>query len=86
VAAGSSSGYAESGIFRRYPLLIAFQPVISAISGNVGLQSASINVRDLAVGLTSGSDSVISGIRKETQIGVLLGLAMGALLGGIACL
>ena len=44
------SGYAETGIFKRYPLLIAFQPVISAISGNVGLQSASINVRDLAVG------------------------------------
>merc|ERR1719446_787550 len=37
--------------FNKYPLLIAFQPVISAISGNVGLQCSSVNVRALAVGL-----------------------------------
>merc|ERR1711939_213400 len=37
--------------FNQYPLLIAFQPVISAISGNVGLQCSSVNVRALAVGL-----------------------------------
>lgn len=78
------SDYADSGIFRRYPLLIAFQPVISAISGNVGLQSASINVRELAVGLTAGSESVFSGIRRETQTGGLLGLTMGIVLGAIA--
>lgn len=78
------SRYADSGIFRKYPLLIAFQPVISAISGNVGLQSASINVRELAVGLTSGSGSVLSGIKTETKTGALLGLAMGVALGGIA--
>ena len=78
------SGYADSGIFRKYPLLIAFQPVISAISGNVGLQSASINVRELAVGLTAGSGSVLSGIKTETHTGGLLGVAMGVVLGGIA--
>merc|ERR1712159_750758 len=37
--------------FNKFPLLIAFQPVISAISGNVGLQCSSVNVRALAVGL-----------------------------------
>jgi magnesium transporter len=33
------------------PLLISFMPVIAAISGNVGLQSAAIHVRALAVGI-----------------------------------
>ena len=34
-------------IFNKYPLLISFQPVISAISGNIGLQASSINVRGI---------------------------------------
>jgi magnesium transporter len=38
---------------KAYPLLISFQPVISAASGNVGLQSASIIVRNLALGIDS---------------------------------
>merc|ERR1711972_1132796 len=38
---------------KAYPLLISFQPIISAVSGNVGLQSASIIVHNLALGLDS---------------------------------
>lgn len=40
---------------QRYPLLMAFMPVISAVSGNVGLQSSSIITRALATGLIEPS-------------------------------
>ena len=32
------------------PLLIAFMPVFSAISGNIGLQSSAINARRIGIG------------------------------------
>lgn len=77
------SNYTDT--FNKYPLLIAFQPVISAISGNVGLQSSSINVRALAVGIVTPS-SVGKAVIPEVKAAFLLGIMMGAVNGTVAFL
>lgn len=59
--------------FRQYPLLIGFQPVISAISGNVGLQSSTVNVRALSAGLVT-ERRVCHGMSRELTTGIMLAL------------
>lgn len=55
-----------AGTFNVYPLLVCMMPVVSAISGNVGLQASSTNVRALAVGILKPSDFV-KGIIPEAK-------------------
>jgi len=64
-------------------LLASFMPVISALSGNTGLQAAAIVVRGLATGhvdLNRWKDPV----KRQIQTTLILGLACGGLLGLIA--
>ena len=64
----------------RVVALTAFFPVILAMSGNVGQQSATIIVRGLAIGkvnLAVWFDT----ITKETLTGLVIGLIYGSLLG-----
>merc|ERR1719281_721706 len=61
--------------FNKYPLLIAFQPVISAISGNVGLQCSSVGVRALAIGLVDVKDP-LKAICPELRAGLFSGAIM----------
>lgn len=60
----------------KYPLLISFQPVVSAVSGNVGLQSSSIVIRNLALGLNS-ERKVRQAMRPEIKAGFLMAAIMG---------
>ncbi|OQR86278.1 hypothetical protein THRCLA_22975, partial [Thraustotheca clavata] len=66
-----------------YPLLMAFIPVISAVSGNVGLQSSSIITRALALGLVSVPQAS-KAILHEIQAALIIGLALGCITGLIA--
>ncbi|OQR80669.1 magnesium transporter [Achlya hypogyna] len=66
-----------------YPLLMAFMPVISAVSGNVGLQSSSIVTRALALGIVS-LPNARAAIRREIDVAVLLGIGLGVITGTIA--
>jgi len=75
----------HSDTLTRFPLLISFTPVISAISGNVGLQSSSIVVRSLALGLASERRFVQSA-RPEVKVGLCIASAMSLLVGGVAFL
>ena len=50
IGAFSINQYFNS-LIKKYKLLASVIPVISAISGNIGLQSASITIRALALGL-----------------------------------
>jgi len=71
--------------FKRYPLLISFQPVISAISGNFGLQASSTNIRALAVGLLSTKrGDMLSAIGREVRTGAFAGVAMASVAGATA--
>ncbi|MFT4039237.1 MAG: magnesium transporter [Thermomicrobiales bacterium] len=61
-------------------LLASFMPVISAVSGNVGLQSAAIVVRGLDTGHVS-LNRWGAQVRKEMQTALIMAVVCGALLG-----
>jgi magnesium transporter len=69
-------------VLQRVILLASFMPVVSAVSGNVGLQAAAIVVR----GLDTGQVALTEWRRhlsREIQTTALMALACGTLLGAI---
>lgn len=60
-----------------------FIPVLMDMGGNVGTQSAAIVVRALAIGEMK-SISLIKNVLRELAVGIILGLANGALVAVIA--
>lgn len=62
-------------------VLAGFIPVIMGMGGNVGIQSATITVRGIATGHVQ-LGGALSYIFREAQVGVVLGLIYGLLLGG----
>ena len=62
--------------------LAVFIPVIMAMGGNTGIQSATIYVRELALGKSSKKLRSIAW--RETQLGFVMGLICGVLGGGIS--
>jgi magnesium transporter len=66
-------------------LLASFMPIISAISGNTGLQSATIIVRGLSTGqvrLTHWQSAVLRQVKTTLILGAVAGLTLGVI-GGI---
>lgn len=63
-------------------LLASFMPVISALSGNTGLQAAAIIVRGLATGHVNIS-RWWDPVRRQIQTTLILGFACGVILGFI---
>lgn len=61
--------------------LLAFVPVICAMSGNIGVQSTSIVIRGIATGRVDFSN-LRKLVFKESAVGLLIGLVCG-LLGGV---
>ncbi len=68
------------GSLTRNAVLAGFIPVVMGLSGNVGIQAATITVRNLATGHVSASEGVGSLVWKEGRTGILLGLSFGLLL------
>lgn len=63
-------------------LLASFMPIISAISGNTGLQSATIIVRGLSTGqvhLTRWQHAVLRQMKTTLILGAAAGLVLGAI-------
>ncbi len=69
-------------VLREVILLASFMPVISAISGNVGLQAAAIIIRGLDTGHVS-LDNLGKAVRKEVLTALLMACACGLILGTI---
>lgn len=67
-------------ILKEVILLASFMPVISAISGNVGLQSAAITVRAIDTGQRKG---IWKSVKKEGATSLLMALVCGTVLGTI---
>lgn len=65
----------------KYATVYAFAPLVSAICGNFGLQSAAIVIRGIAVGTISDEVKVIL---RELTAGVLCGIPIGILAGIVA--
>jgi magnesium transporter len=73
----------QTGVISREPVLAALMPVVSAIGGNGGNQSLAVMIRSLA------SDDVPSAqvpaiLMRQFGVGLLNGIALGALAGAIS--
>ena len=77
VIAGFEGGIAE------VPALAFFIPLITAMGGNVGVQSSAIVVQSLARG-TDQFGSILKKITKETFVALLNGLILSIIIYGIA--
>jgi magnesium transporter len=66
-------------------IIASFVPVITAMGGNVGIQSATILMRGLATGRISLSE-VPPIVFKELRVGLLMGLICGTVVGVVATL
>ena len=69
-------------ILKKVILLASFMPVISAISGNVGLQAAAITVRAVDTKLP-GSHNVFKSVSRELATSVFMAIVCGIVLGTI---
>jgi magnesium transporter len=67
------------------PALAFFIPLITAMGGNVGVQSSAIVVQSLAKG-NDPFDSILSKVAKEAMLGLLNGVLCASLIFGIAYL
>lgn len=65
--------------------LATFLPLVAAMGGNVGSQSAMITVRSLALHRHKGKAKYLA-VLREASTGMLLGAGYGLLVGGIAFL
>lgn len=72
------------GSISQIPALAFFIPLITAMGGNVGVQSSAIVVQSLAKG--GHFDTIASKLLKETLVGLLNGLICSTLIFGIATL
>jgi len=75
------SGF-EGGI-TKVPALAFFIPLITAMGGNVGVQSSAIVVQSLAKG-NNQFGSILSKISKEALVGLVNGLLLALIIYGIA--
>lgn len=64
-------------------LLAGFIPVMMGLGGNVGIQAATITVRNIAIGRAETS-GILSLIFREARVGLLLGMFFATALGGYA--
>lgn len=65
--------------------LITFIPVMMGMGGNVGIQAATLMVRNLATGRASNEPAGTM-VFRELRIGALIGVAFALLVGGFAAL
>ena len=71
-------GYFQ-GTLQREAILAGFIPVVMGMGGNVGIQAATITVRNLATGYAGGSSPGLL-IFREGRVGLGIGLSMAAML------
>jgi magnesium transporter len=70
-------------IFQDQPWFLAvpfFVPLITGMSGNVGIQCSTVLIRSMATGEISAS-TVGAAITRELKIGVLIGICFGCICG-----
>jgi len=72
-------------VLQKVILLASFMPVISAVSGNVGLQAAAITVRAVDT-KNPGSHSLWKAVRKESFTSILMAICCGLVLGTVGAI
>ncbi|MEW6201331.1 MAG: magnesium transporter [bacterium] len=82
LVASFTIGYLTVGMEKLVPLFV-FVPVIMALGGNVGSQTATVIVRGLAIGQVTAKDLIFV-LFKEVRVGVILGIVLGVVMGLLA--
>ena len=77
--------YLFEPVIEKAIVIAAFVPVITAMCGNVGTQSATIFLRGMATGRLDVSD-IPQIFSRELRIGAIMGIACGLLVGAFATL
>jgi len=72
-------------VLSKEAVLAGFIPVMLGMGGNVGIQAATVAVRNIATG-AHGKTSLAATLFRETRVGFLLGLGFAVTLGGYALL
>ncbi len=72
-------------VLKQAVILAAFVPVITAMGGNVGTQSATILTRGLATGRVNVAE-LSSILFREFRVGMLMGVVCGAVVGVVSIL
>lgn len=67
----------------QFAAIYVFAPLVSAVSGNYGLQTAAVIIRAMAVGTLKDKTKAVL---RELTVGVLCGLLIGFVVGSIAAL
>lgn len=65
----------------RFPILLAFLPMVMALAGNIGIQCATVTVRSIATGELA-NDRVWRRSFREMNTGLLLAVILSLLCGG----
>ncbi len=79
--AGIIQGF--EAVLRKHPLLVAFAPLVSAVSGNFGLQTATVVIRALA---TMTFSNTLRILLRESLVGLLCSIVVGTIAGWLAWL
>ncbi len=74
-----------SGVLEAAIIVAAFVPVVTAMGGNVGAQSATILTRGLATGRVDPGD-IVGTVFRELRVGLVMGVVCGLVVGGAAAL
>lgn len=64
----------------RHAILAGFIPVVMGIGGNVGIQAATITVRNLATGAVTREQGAAGLVAREGRVGLVLGVVLGTAL------
>ncbi len=72
-------------VLQKVILLASFMPVISAISGNVGLQAAAITVRAVDANIP-GHRNMFKSVSREFITSVFMAIACGIVLGAVGAI
>ncbi len=72
-----------AGVLNEAIILAAFVPVVTAMGGNVGAQSATILTRGLATGRVDVSD-MLHTVFRELRVGLMMGAFCGIVVGAVA--
>jgi magnesium transporter len=67
-------------LLARFPLLMAFLPLVPALGGNIGLQCSTVTVRSIATGEINAGRMVSRSVR-EVATGAVLALVMATVCG-----
>jgi magnesium transporter len=71
------------GKVQDFAILVSFMPLIMAMGGNVGSQSATILIRGVALGKVTIGD-IYKVIFKEIRVGMIMGVILGSILAFVA--